>query len=120
MVGAIGVKSGNVSLHAMEALTQLADLTHDADVEQSLAESIDLSRGHFFPDDPNCWVQELNLDWSPVDRPNPEFSYGHAVEFAWLLFDAEEVLGRPRSTDYLVAVVDHALRFCSDAQRGGL
>jgi mannose/cellobiose epimerase-like protein (N-acyl-D-glucosamine 2-epimerase family) len=120
MVGSIGVKSGNVYLHMMEALAELADFTHDPDVEQSLAESIDLTRGHFFPDDPRGWVHELSLDWSPVEHPSPAFSYGHAVEFAWLLLHAEQVLGRAPSTDYLLGVVDHALRYSWDAANGGL
>jgi mannose/cellobiose epimerase-like protein (N-acyl-D-glucosamine 2-epimerase family) len=120
MVGHIGVKSGNVYLHAMEALAELADFTRDPGVEQSLAESIDLTRRHFFPDDPRAWVHELQADWSPVADPNLEFSYGHAVEFAWLMLDAERVLGRPPSTDYLLAAVDHTLHRCWDAEHGGI
>ena len=36
------------------------------------------------------------------------------------MLDAERVLGRPPSTDYLLAVVDHTLHRCWDAEHGGI
>ena len=47
-------------------------------------------------------------------------SYGHHVEFAWLMLRAEEVLGRPPSLAHFDAIVQHALDYGFDHQRGGL
>ena len=122
MVGRIGVKSGNVYLHAMEALTELADFARDPGVEQSLAESIELTRRHFFPDDPpapGCTSCRTTGRRSPTRFWN--FSVpAHGRIFAWLMLDAERVLGRPPSTDYLLAVVNHTLHRCWDAEHGGI
>jgi mannose/cellobiose epimerase-like protein (N-acyl-D-glucosamine 2-epimerase family) len=104
----------------MEAYAELLDMTGDAGVRTALAESIDLTRAYFFTDDPAQWANERALDWSPLDPPDVGLSYGHAVEFAWLLLRAETVLGRTPSVEFLTRTVDQALEHCWDARRGGL
>ncbi|MEX1007030.1 MAG: AGE family epimerase/isomerase [Acidimicrobiia bacterium] len=121
MVDRIGVKSANVNLHVMEALAELGDLTGDPRVLVSLGESVDIMRTRFLTDDPSQWVGFRENDWSFVDDPDALMhSYGHAVEHAWLSIRAEQVLGREPSWDYFFVIVDHALRFGFDHERGGL
>jgi mannobiose 2-epimerase len=47
-------------------------------------------------------------------------SYGHNVEFAWLIVRAETVLGRKPSWDHFYALLNHALKCGYDNERGGL
>ena len=47
-------------------------------------------------------------------------SYGHNVEFAWLMVRAERALGRKPSWNQFGAHIDHALAHGWDVQRGGL
>ena len=46
-------------------------------------------------------------------------SYGHNVEFAWLMIEAERVLGRSPSWSHFHNHLEHALRYGTDAVRGG-
>ncbi len=121
MVDRIGVKSANISIHVMEALAELGDLTGDPRVLRSLGESVDIMRTRFLNDDPEQWVSFRGADWALVDDPAAHLhSYGHAVEHAWLSIRAERVLGREPSWEYFFLIVDHALRFGFDHERGGL
>jgi mannobiose 2-epimerase len=62
-----------------------------------------------------------NPDWSVVtDSRSAGLSYGHNVEFAWLMVRAESVLGRKPSWPHFYAHLDHALKCAWDAERGGL
>ena len=47
-------------------------------------------------------------------------SYGHNVEFAWLMIRAEKVLGQKPSWDHFYALLNHALKNGYDDRRGGL
>jgi mannobiose 2-epimerase len=48
--------------------------------------------------------------------------YGHNVELAWLMLEAMRVLGRDREKDRgaILGLIDHALKFGVDQERGGL
>jgi len=91
----VGLKSANTHLHAIEALTELYAEIGDAAVKAVLAETVDLSTEHFFPDDPAASAQHRRRDWRPAGRAG--VSHGHNVEFAWLLVGAERALGREPS-----------------------
>ncbi len=47
-------------------------------------------------------------------------SYGHNVEFAWLMIRAQKVLGIPAAWDHFYAHLNHALKYGYDNERGGL
>jgi len=47
-------------------------------------------------------------------------SYGHNVEFAWLMIRAEEALGQKPSWEHFDAHLEHALKYGYDHARGGL
>ena len=117
-----GLKSANAHLHWMEALAELADARpEDAAVRKSLAEALKLNQKWFYPKQAGKAAFHRQPDWKPVTDPKSAgLSYGHNVEFAWLMIRAEEVLDRRPSWAHFEAVLDHALRYGTDAARGGL
>jgi len=120
-VEVVGYKSANSHLHWMEALAELYDATHDPDVKKSLAEVLRLNATYFYPKDPSQCAFHRQFDWKPVTVPTSAgLSYGHNVEFAWLMIRAENVLGQKPSWDHFYALLNHALKNGYDDQRGGL
>lgn len=120
-VEVVGYRSANAHLHWMEALTELYEVTRDAAVGKSLAEALRLNQQYFYPPDAGRSCFYRHPDWSPVTDPaSAGLSYGHNVEFAWLMIRAEQVLGRPPSWAHFRAHIDHALRYGYDHERGGL
>ncbi len=120
-VEVIGCKSANSHLHWMEALTELYDATHDPAVKKSLAEALRINATYFYPDDPSRCAFHRQFDWQPVTvASSAGLSYGHNVEFAWLMIRAENVLGREPSWQHFYALLNHALKNGYDHQRGGL
>ncbi len=116
-----GLKSANTHLHLMEALTELYEVTHDKEVRKSLEESLRLNMEYFYPLDASKSCFHRNPDWSAVTDPRSAgLSYGHNVEFAWLMIRAEEVLGCKPSWLHFYAHLDHALKVGYDRERGGL
>ena len=116
-----GCKSANTHLHLMEALAELGAVTRDADVIRSLAEALRINQQYFYPAEParSCAVRQL--DWRPgPGQSNAQLSYGHNVEFAWLMLRAEDVLGRALSWDHFDSYLSHALKYGADTELGGL
>jgi mannobiose 2-epimerase len=116
-----GLKSANAHLHWMEALAELYDATQDGVVRQALVEALRLNATWFYPPDPGRSCFHRNPDGSVVTDPKSAgLSYGHNVEFAWLMIRAEEVLGQPPSWAHFDAILGHALQYGYDHARGGL
>lgn len=116
-----GFKSANAHLHLMEALTELFEATKDRDVRKSLLEALRLNQKYFYPKNPakSCFHRQPN--WDVVEDPRSAgLSYGHNVEFAWLMVRAEEVLERKPSWGHFDAIIEHALKNGTDHERGGL
>jgi mannobiose 2-epimerase len=118
-VPSAGLKSANAAVHWMEALTELYRDTADDQVRGSLTEVLDLARRYWFPPDPARSREYRNPDWTLVDRDTP-VSYGHNVEFAWLMIRAQRALGMQPSWDQLSAYLDHTLHNAFDDARGGV
>lgn len=116
-----GCKSANTHLHLMEALAELYAATRDAEVKKALAECLQLNRQYFYPRDAGQSCFHRQLDWQPVTDPKSAgLSYGHNVEFAWLMIRAQKVLGQAPSWDHFYAHLDHALKYGFDWERGGI
>ncbi len=116
-----GLKSANTHLHLMEALTELYAASHDRAVRKSLQEAVHINATYFYPLDPGQSSFHREPDWAPVTDPaSAGLSYGHNVEFAWLLIRAEKTLGQRRSWRHCYADLDHALKYGYDHERGGL
>jgi mannobiose 2-epimerase len=90
-------------------------------VKESLEEALKFNRTHFYPENPGKSAFHRLLNWRPVDAPSSAgLSYGHNVEFAWLMIRAQQVLGQPPAWDHFYAHLDHALKYGYDHERGGL
>lgn len=92
-----GYKSMNTHIHVLEALTELARVWHDPLVRARL-EEVHLIVRDKIAVEPGC----LNLFFTPDWRALPDHdSFGHDIETAYLLLEAEDVLSgesalRPR------------------------
>ncbi|MCF7709175.1 MAG: AGE family epimerase/isomerase [Verrucomicrobia bacterium] len=116
-----GLKSANTHLHLMEAFTELYRETKRSDVRRALEESARINSRFFYPSAPGESCFHRKPDWSPVTGPGHDgLSYGHNVEFAWLLVQAEKALNRDPSWSHVSAIIDHALEYGYDHSRGGL
>lgn len=116
-----GLKSANAHLHWMEALTELYDVTRDRAVRRSLMEALELNQKWFYPKRPGRSAFHRQPNWKPVTDPESAgLSYGHNVEFAWLMVRAEQVLDRRPSWGHFDALLEHALAYGTDHERGGL
>lgn len=116
-----GYKSANTHLHYMEALTELFLATKDDNVKRSLEEALQLNKEYFYPKDAAKSAFHFQPDWSPVtDAKSAGLSYGHNIEFAWLMVAAEEALGRKPDWEHFRAHLDHTLAHGYDHERGGV
>jgi len=116
-----GAKSANTHLHLMEAFTELYEVSQDAEVKKSVEESLQINSKWFYPKDASQCAFHRQMDWQPVTAASSAgLSYGHNVEFAWLMIRAEKVLGREPSWEHFDAHLQHALKYGYDHQRGGL
>lgn len=116
-----GCKSANTHLHLMEALTELCQATGNRDVHKALVEAIKINRTWFYPGDPAKSAFHRYPDWKLVTEPTSQgLSYGHNVEFAWLLVRAQQVLKQRPAWNQVEAHVNHALKYGYDHLRGGL
>jgi mannose/cellobiose epimerase-like protein (N-acyl-D-glucosamine 2-epimerase family) len=114
-----GRKSANAILHWLEATTELYAETGDAAVRRSLEEAVELCRLHAFPPEPAQTREPFLPDWTPDPQSEPRSSYGHNVEFAWLMLHAQQVLGVEPDWGHFHAYLDHTLRVGFDHARGG-
>lgn len=116
-----GYKSANTHLHLQEALAELYEATRDSAVKQSLIEVLDFNKRYFYPKNAGQSCFHRQRDWQAVTDPKSAgLSYGHNVEFAWLMIRAEEVLGRAPDWPHFSAHLSHALQHGYDHERGGL
>jgi mannobiose 2-epimerase len=105
----------------MEALAELYETTGDAGVRKSLEECLRINATYFYPRDASRSCFHRQPDWKPATGPKSEgLSYGHNVEFAWLMIRAEQALGQRRSWSHFEAHLKHALKYGYDYEHGGL
>ncbi len=113
-----GYKSMNTHIHLLEAMTQLYEVWKDDLVRRRLQELLAIVRDKVCVD-PGVMNLYFTNDWRPI--PDHD-SYGHDVETAYLMLEAEDVLGVPHDpkTERMARMlVDHALAFGWDDKLGG-
>jgi mannobiose 2-epimerase len=113
-----GYKSANTCLHLLEALTALLRVRPDALVEARLREMSALVRDRVAAE-PGCLSSYLTRDWRPVPEHS---SFGHDVEAAHLLLEADRALNREEDATTLAVarrLVDHAIEWGWDTTYGG-
>lgn len=119
-VDVIGLKSSDGHLHWMEALTELHQATKDSVVRTSLEQVLNLNCKFFFPRDPADGCPFRAMDWKPVTGLRFDgVSYGHQVEFAWLMIRAQQALDVGPDWEYFDGLLLNALEFGFDQKRGG-
>lgn len=109
----------NDHIHLLEAYAELARSWNDPALRRSTEELLAFVRDRIFVE-PGCLYIALRPDGNPVPAP---VSFGHDVETAFLMVEAEEALGREPSPATLRAarmLVDHALARGYDPARGQL
>jgi mannobiose 2-epimerase len=114
----VGFKSMNTHLHMLEAYTELYRVWPDKLVRCRLEELLATMRDRICvePGTMNLYFTE---DWKPIPQND---SYGHDVEAAYLMLEAEDVLGssnREKTSRMARLLVDHALAYGWDEKYGG-
>ncbi len=129
----LGYKDQNSSIHILEALTELYKVWPDDLVRQRLQEMLELIRDKIVT--PKDYLQlYFTYDWKPVSYRDSadsiikknhyidHVSFGHDVETAYLMQEADEALNGKASAKTLVVgkkMVDHALKNGWDNSVGG-
>ena len=114
----LGYKSMNTHIHLLESFSQLYEVWPDETLRRRLEELLTIVR------DKVCVEPgAMNLYFTTGWRAFPDHdSYGHDVETAYLMLEAEDVLGRghdPRTERMARMLVDHALAYGWDETFGG-
>lgn len=134
-------KSFDVHMHLMEAFTNLYEATGAEQYKQAATYVIDLLFKHIIHPGSGTGLAQFSLDWGPLraiifknvwgsdrdvdeqeGRPLNNTSFGHNVEFAWLLNHSLRVLGLD-ADEYREAMrklYDHCLDYGIDWERGGV
>ncbi|MBN2301047.1 MAG: AGE family epimerase/isomerase [Lentisphaerae bacterium] len=134
-------KSMDVHMHLMEALTTYYEMTGHPSHRRRLIEVIDILTTRMLHSLHGTGYMQFTLDFKPlpaimfdvewgsnedpedgVARPVDLTSYGHNMEFVWLLLHSADCLGQPRSAYKQIArrIGDHSLRYGIDAELGGV
>jgi mannobiose 2-epimerase len=114
----IGYKSMNTHIHLLESFTQLYEVWPDKILRSRLAELLEVVRDKICTE-PGVMNLYFTNDWRAI--PDHD-SYGHDVETAFLILEADEVLNAKASakTERMVRLlVDHALVYGWDETSGG-
>jgi mannobiose 2-epimerase len=109
----------NDHIHLLEAYAELLRSWPDPELRRRTEELLAFVRDRIFVE-PGCLYFALRPDGRPVPAP---VSFGHDVETAFLMVEAEEALGREPSPPTLRAarmLVDQALAHGYDPARGQL
>ena len=116
----IGLKCSNTTMHWLEALSELYQVTGDAEVRAVLEETIDIATTKFYTLDLAARCNLRTPDWQYVALKGDQgFSSGHDLEFAWLLLRAQRFLKVPLAWQRLEEHLNYALQFAFDERRGG-
>ena len=114
----IGYKSMNTHIHLLEAYSQLYEIWKDPLLRRRIRELLEIVRDKIAVE-PGAMNLYFTNAWQPI--PDHD-SYGHDVEAAYLMLEAEDVLGSghdPRTERRARMLVDHALNYGWDAANGG-
>ena len=115
----IGYKSMNTHIHLLEAYTELYGVWKDDRLRSRVAELLCIVR-----DKVTVQPGAMNLYFTPDWKPLPDHdSYGHDVEATYLMQEASDALGESASAHTRAVgrmLVDHALAYGWDAEKGGL
>jgi mannobiose 2-epimerase len=113
-----GYKSMNTHIHLLESFSQLYEVWKDDLLRRRIEELLAIIRDKVSVD-PGA----MNLYFTNAWQAFPDHdSYGHDVEAAYLMLEAEDVLGHghdPRIERMARMLVDHSLHYGWDEKLGG-
>ena len=89
-MGSLGPKSQNTHLHMLEAYTNLLRAWAEPALKANLTELVEVMLTKVLEPSTHHLHLFFNEDWSPSSH---EVSYGHDIEFSWLITEATDVLG---------------------------
>lgn len=89
-------KSMNTHLHLLEAYTNLYRVWPDEGLKKQLHEIINIFLDHILNKETHHLELYFEKDWTVYGRFD---SYGHDIEFSWLLIEAANVLGNDKLID---------------------
>ncbi len=134
-------KSFDVHMHLMEAFTNLYEATGEEQYKEDACYVIDLLFKHMIHPEFGTGIAQFSLDWQPLraiifknvwgsdrdveeddGRPLNNTSFGHNVEFGWLLKHSIDILGLDVE-DYrlpMQKLYDHCIAYGIDWERGGV
>ena len=134
-------KSFDVHMHLMEAFTNLYEATGAQIYYDKTLEMVELLFDRIIHPEFGTGVAQFLPDWSPQrailfrdvwgsdrdvgedeGRPLNNTSFGHNVEFGWLLHHTIRILGMDRAAfdDRLRKLYDHCVAYGVDYERGGV
>jgi mannobiose 2-epimerase len=117
-VSYVGFKSMNTHIHLLESFAQLYEVWKDELLRKRLEELLVICRDRICVE-PGV----MNLFFTPDWRAIPDHdSYGHDIETAYLMLEAEDVLGRghdPKTERMAKMLVDHGYAYGWDRTTGG-
>jgi len=117
-----GIKTMNVHLHLMEAMTPLYILTRERLVQQRLVELILVQSNAVVRKPLSACTDQYHPNWTPLRGPQfDRVSYGHDLENVWLLGEAckaAEVSSAPL-LDLFQVLFRYALQYGFDELHGG-
>jgi len=134
-------KSFDVHMHLMEAFTNLYEATGNPRHKERTQEIIDLIFDRILHPEFGTGLAQFALDWTPLrailfkdvwgadrdveddeGRPINNTSFGHNVEFAWLLIHAIRILGLDIEPyrERLRKIFDHCVAYGIDWEHGGI
>jgi mannobiose 2-epimerase len=133
-------KSLDIHMHLLECFTTLYKASNLEIHRRRLGEVIQVILRHMIVPELGCGRNQFDLEFNPIPPIairrtwNAErkgelaegavhtTSYGHNLELAWLLLQASDFMGEPRTTYGVVIqrLVDHTLQYGIDWVNGGL
>ena len=119
-----GIKTIDMHANVLEGMMYLAGATDADKHKNALFRLLDLICIMGIHLDHGCTVTAFDADWNPVGDSQGRMttSYGLNVELAWFIWQAASVLKEENEMYHTTALrlVDHALEFGFDKDRGGL
>jgi mannose 2-epimerase len=133
-------KSLDIHMHLLECFTTLYQASNLEIHRRRLGEVIQVILQHMVVPEHGCGRNQFDLEFIPIppiairrtwnaerkgelaEGAVDTTSYGHNLELAWLLLQASDFMGLPRTTygDVIQRLVEHALQYGIDWVNGGL
>ncbi len=134
-------KGMDVHMHLMEAYTNLYEATQDPRHKERACEIIALIFKRILHPEYGTGIAQFAIDWTPLrailfkdvwgadrdvegdeGRPLDNTSFGHNVEFAWLLLHSINILGLDVEPykETLRKIFEHAFKYGIDWKNGGI